>query len=265
MLFIALVLQVSLVRLLLGLRSSPPVQLAAALGRWRAGCWETRAVRTRSHREVQLSEVRCRLDMENSVWKAALKELEVDAVARVTRSVHHAQDAQGQRRVAEAELRRATLPLALQEEATRMRTALQEEKESKAEVEGRLLKVQRQHAAVESQLRQAQERSGRVQRERRHATSDGRASLLHRSLHFGNSWRLLRSLWRWRSAASHLPLPDDTGSDQGRPDQTEPDDMRRVRPNPIEAMWNRFVQNPRCASGEGAAYAGLTRVTHGPI
>lgn len=124
-------------------------------------------------------------------------------------------EAHGQRRVVDAELRRAMMPLALQEETTRLRSALDSEVELRQKAEKKLAKLQRQFTAVDAQRQQALERSSRMLRERKHhaATShfENITAHLRRLLDApSSSWQLFVALVHWRCFARHnqsLTLP----------------------------------------------------------
>ena len=110
-----------------------------------------------------------------------------------------------------------------------------------------LWQVQRQHAAVDAQLRQALERGARLQRERKHLTAESRSErvtvLLRRSLDVPfTSWKLLGALWHWRSITYQLLPPERRRLEASRQGQG---------PNPVAALWGRFVNSsPGRAAGD---------------
>ena len=71
----------------------------------------------------------------------------------------------------ESEMRRVSTPLALQEETNRMKEALQLEVIARQAAEAKAQRAVRQHAALDSQLRIANETVNRMQREQQRAAA----------------------------------------------------------------------------------------------
>ena len=130
--------------------------------------------------------------------------------------------------VAEGELRRVSIPLALQEDATRLREALESELVGRQHAEKQLAAAGRQGAAASALLRQAQEReasahkearaaAAREARARKEAGAARRAASLERSLARAAAQRTGWALAQWRAAAggATAPLARERRSDAG--------------------------------------------------
>jgi phage-related tail protein len=100
-----------------------------------------------------------------------------DAMTSATaKMLNRVVDERERRLTAEAERRRVSTPLALQEESNRMKEALQLEVIARQAAEAKAQRLHRQHAALDSQLRLASETAARLQREHRISSGDRRAS-----------------------------------------------------------------------------------------
>ena len=82
-------------------------------------------------------------------------------------------DERERRRSAERELRASTTPLALEEQANRMREALQLEVSARQAAESKASRLQRQHASLESQVQLHKERAHRLHKELRDRGATG--------------------------------------------------------------------------------------------
>ena len=157
-----------LLRLLMGVKGSAPMRMASALALWRV-----RAQRRRGAREV-------------SDWRALERGSQVSREAEVrclSREIRLAEDAatsaaatllhrvvgeRERRQQAENALQRKEAPpLALQEELHTIKEALQLEVIAREAAEGKAQRLHRSHAALDSQLRIANESLARLMRETR--------------------------------------------------------------------------------------------------
>ena len=79
--------------------------------------------------------------------------------------LHQVVEERERRREVEASMRRTSTPLALQEQASRMKEALQLEVLARQQAEAKAQRATRQHQALDAQLRIANETAARLQRE----------------------------------------------------------------------------------------------------
>ena len=171
-----------LLRLLQGMPASAPMRLATALGTWRLVATHRR--QRLVHGAVRQIDVqaqwRLSAEVRSLVDEIRLAEEAASSAAALllNRVVVEREKRQG----AESELRRATTPLALQEQANRMKEALQLEVIARQAAEAKAQRAVRQHSAVDSQLRIANETVNRLQREQQRAAAtgaSGRAGVRH--------------------------------------------------------------------------------------
>ena len=164
-----------LVRLMTGLPMSNPMKLASAIGEWRLWAQRRRgAAAKRGWRSVEAALRRCR-QAEVRTLAIEIRCAEEAAAATASAMLHRVLDERKRRQTAEDKVKRIQTPLALQEEAKRIKEALELEVIARQAAEARGQRLQRQAAALDSQLRLANETNARLERERGRARDAGDA------------------------------------------------------------------------------------------
>ncbi|KAL3931900.1 MAG: hypothetical protein SGPRY_000929, partial [Prymnesium sp.] len=202
---------VAVLRVLLHSSWSVTAQLAKAVGHWRGICWQVSTVQACSLYVSQLEAAISEMGAESRVLQRELQGLEKQSRAEMGQLEACIRLMKQESRRTEHELRRVMMPLALQEETTKLKTALERETELRSKAELTLAKLQRQNIAVDSQRQQALDRSDRLQRERKNFMGEMRLNevvgLLRRSIaSYSYSWRLIIALFQWRHATSQCLL-----------------------------------------------------------
>ena len=162
-----------LVRFMLGMRASAPMTLLTAITQWRLGAWRRRAAFEHHQRVMQREEVQIgravRQLAEAHVLRGELEEAEEAFATSTAQMLQRVLDEREKRAAAERELRIASTPLAIQEQTSRLKKALELEVIARQAAEAKAARLQRSTAALDSQYRIASETASRLQRERRGA------------------------------------------------------------------------------------------------
>lgn len=157
----------TLVRALLALQTSAPMRLARGFSHWSRSAARRRTRRTLAAWRAAEEAARRATAAERGLLTHELRCAEAEGASSASTLLRHVATERDRRAAAEGDLRRAVTPLALQEDSRRMREALQLEVIARTEAEAKAHKLQRQHAALDSQLRIATETGARLQREKK--------------------------------------------------------------------------------------------------
>lgn len=163
-----------LVRLLLGLHASAPMRLASALADWRLWAQRRRGARSKAAgrergREREAEKQRGR-EAEVLCLVTEIHTVEVAAASAAATLLRRVVDEREWRQAAERKQSAVDTPLALQVQANQMREALELEVLARQAAEAKAQRLHRQQAALEAQLRLANETAQRLQREQRRAS-----------------------------------------------------------------------------------------------
>jgi hypothetical protein len=160
-----------MVRLMLGMPSSGPMRLSAALYSWRLMAARRRAAWIHGARRLADAEAYVRRDAEIHTLSEEIRLAEEAAASVAAALLHRVVGEREKRRSVESEMRRTSTPLALQEQANRMKEALQLEVIERQAAEAKAQRAMRQLASLDSQCRIATETAARLQREQRTSMS----------------------------------------------------------------------------------------------